>query len=34
MRIPDKPHMWPHPYVPRLHKLIKWFADDDVAHRN
>ena len=21
-------------YVPRLHKFIKWFADNDVAHRN
>ena len=21
-------------YVPRLHKLIKWFADNDVPHRN
>ena len=21
-------------YVPRLHKFIKWFADNDVPHRN
>ena len=21
-------------YAPRLHKFIKWFADNDVAHRN
>ena len=21
-------------YVPRLHKFIKWFADNDVAHHN
>ena len=21
-------------YVPRLHKFIKWFADNDVTHRN
>ena len=21
-------------YVPRLHKFIKWYADNDVAHRN
>ena len=21
-------------YVPRLHMFIKWFADNDVAHRN
>ena len=21
-------------YVPRLHKFIKWFADNDVDHRN
>ena len=21
-------------YIPHLHKFIKWFADNDVAHRN